>query len=147
MEDFHVGQKFTAGPMTVTAQDITAFAEQFDPQDFHTDSLKAKNTVFGEQVASGWHTAALSMRLMLSAVPEIEGGMVGRSIEKLQWPRPVRPGDSLSITIEILEMRVSASNPARGITRIKAVTHNQNNDPVQEMETVIFMPRREKPAA
>src|SRR4051812_46216554 len=90
LEDLSVGQKFAAGPVTVTEAEIIAFAKQYDPQDFHTDPVKAKDTLFGELVASGWHTAALTMRMILAASPKMKGGMIGRSVEKMSWPRPVR---------------------------------------------------------
>src|SRR3954469_1326634 len=93
LEDLTLGQKFKAGPVRITQEEIIAFGKQYDPQDFHTDPGKAKDTVFHELVASGWHTACLSMRMIVDAMPKLKGGMVGRAVEKLNWPRPVRPGD------------------------------------------------------
>ncbi len=142
MEDFYVGQKLVSGPVDVTAEEIIAFAKNFDPQDFHTDPEKAKNTVFGEHVASGWHTAALTMRLITMASPNVKGGMIGRSIEKMNWPRPVRPGDKLYLEAEILELRPSGKDPKRGIARIRNVTYNQSHESVMEMESIVFLPRR-----
>ena len=142
LEDLSVGQKFRAGPRTVTQDEIIAYAKQFDPQDFHTDPVKAKDTVFGELVASGWHTASLTMSMMAKAGPHMRGGMIGRAIEKMNWPRPVRPGDTLSLEIEILELRPSAKSPQRGMARTKNIVTNQNGEPVLEMEVVIFVPRR-----
>lgn len=142
MEDLRVGQVFTAGPVTVTEEEIIAFAEQYDPQDFHTDPEKARDSAFGELVASGWHTAALSMRLILEATPQMKGGMIGRSAEKLNWPRPVRPGDRLSLEIEILELRLSGNKPERGVMRTRNTTLNQEGKPVMTMETIVFVPRR-----
>jgi len=142
MEDCRLGQKFTAGPITVTAEEIIAYAKQFDPQDFHTDPVKAKNTVFGELVASGWHTASLTMRMIVDSMPKMEGGMVGRHIENMNWPRPVRPGDQLSYEAEILDMRASGSNPKRGVLRIRNTTRNQKGETVMEMESIVFIPRR-----
>jgi acyl dehydratase len=144
MEDMNIGQKFTSPAITVSAEDIVAFAEQFDPQPFHLDPVAAEDTLFKGHAASGWHTAAVTMRLMLLAAPNIKGGMIGRGIDKLNWPRPVRPGDSLSVEIELLEMRVSNSNPKRGIARTKIVTRNQKGEPVQDMECVMFVPRRDQ---
>lgn len=140
-EDCTVGRTFNAGPLTVTEADIIAFARQFDPQDFHTDPEKAAGSFFGGLVASGWHTAALSMRLLLASIPPMKGGMIGRQVEKMSWPRPVRAGDRLSIVCEILELRPSAKDALRGIARVKSVTSNQDGKPVMEMESVIFMPR------
>lgn len=142
LEDLHVGQKLTAGPVTVTEKEIIEFAQKYDPQDFHTDPVKAKNTVFRELVASGWHTAGLTMRMVVEATPPMKGGMIGRNIEKISWPRPVKPGDQLSVAMEILDLRPSDSNPTRGIMRTKTTTFNQNHEPVMEMETIVFVPRR-----
>jgi acyl dehydratase len=142
MEDLHVGQKFTAGPVWVTEKEIIAFGKQYDPQDFHTDPVKAKSSAFGELVASGWHTAALSMRMIVAAVPPMKGGMIGRSAEKISWPRPVRPGDRLSLEVEILELRISDNKPERGIMRTRNTTVNQEGRPVMTMETIVFVPRK-----
>lgn len=144
MEDLAVGQRFSAGPLDVTAEDITAYAKKYDPQDFHTDPARAKNTVFGELIASGWHTASLTMRLIIEASPPMKGGMIGRSVERMNWPKPVKPGDKLYFEGEILDLRASNSNPDRGIMRVKNTTFNQNREPVLEMETVVFVPRRPK---
>lgn len=142
MEDFAVGQSFTSMTITVTPEMIVAFAREYDPQYFHLDAAQAKSSVFQGLSASGWHTAALTMRMLIDAVPDIEGGMVGRAIEKMQWPRPVRPGDVLQTTVEVLDLRVSNSDPRRGVGRIRVTTRNQKSETVQEMETIIFLPRR-----
>lgn len=139
-DDCHIGQKFTAGPVTLTADEIIAFAKLYDPQDFHTDPEKAKDTAFSQLTASGWHTAALTMRMVVDAIPKMKGGMIGRGIEKISWPRPVLPGDTLSYEAEIIEMRKSEKNPARGIMRIKNTTSNQRGEPVMEMESIVFIP-------
>ncbi|MBI3441374.1 MAG: MaoC family dehydratase [Proteobacteria bacterium] len=144
LEDLQIGQRFCAGPVLVTAEDIIAFAKQFDPQDFHIDPIKARDTAFGELVASGWHTGSLTMRLIEEATPKMKGGMIGRSIEKMGWPRPVRPGDRLSVEVEILEFRALDSRPERGTMRTKNTTFNQHREPVLEMEAVAFVPRRLK---
>jgi len=144
LEDLSVGQKFHAGPVQVTQEAIIAFAKQFDPQDFHTDPVKAKDTFFGELVASGWHTASLTMRMIVDASPKMKGGMVGRVVEKMGWPRPVRPGDVLSLELEILDLRTSAKSPERGLMRTKNTVTNQKGEPVLEMETVVFVPRKTK---
>ena len=146
MEDLKVGQKFSAGPIDVTTEDIIAYAKKYDPQDFHTDPALAKNTVFGHLIASGWHTASLTMRLIIEASPPMKGGMIGRSVERMSWPKPVVPGDKLYFEGEILDIRASNSNPERGIMRVKNTTFNQNHEAVLEMETVVFVPRRPKAA-
>lgn len=142
LEDLAFGQKFTAGPMQVTQEAIIAFGKQYDPQDFHTDPVKAKDTVFGELVASGWHTASLTMRMIVDAMPKMKGGMVGRAIEKLGWPHPVRPGDVLSLEVEIIDLRTSEKSPERGLIRTKNTVTNQKGEAVLEMEAVVFVPRR-----
>lgn len=144
MEDLKVGQKFTAGPIKVTAEDIIAFARQFDPQPFHLDAEAAKQTPFGELVASGWHTASMTMRMIVDSSPNMEGGMIGRSVERLNWLRAVKPGDTLSFEAEILEMRGSGSDPRRGVMRIHNTTSNQNGEAVLTMESIVFVPRRPK---
>jgi acyl dehydratase len=142
MEDCKAGDKVTGGPVTVSAEDIIAFARQFDPQDFHTDVEKAQTTVFGGLAASGWHTAALTMRMIVDATPKMNGGMIGRTILNINWPRPVRPGDSLTYEGEILDVRPSEKNPKRGTLRIKNTTRNQNGETVMEMESIVLIPRR-----
>ena len=142
MEDFAPGQKYTAGPVTITEEEIIAYGKQFDPQDFHTDPVRAKDTVVGELIASGWHTAGLTMRMIFDAFPQMKGGMIGRSVEKVEWPRPVRPGDRLFLDCEILDVRASKSNPQRGIIRVKCLTLNQRRETAMTMETVIFVPRK-----
>lgn len=143
MEDLAVGQKFTAGPIEVTADEVIAFAKKFDPQDFHLDPEKAKDTVFGEHVASGWHTAALTMRMIVDSSPKMKGGMIGRHIEKLNWMRAVKPGDKLYFEGEILEIRPSGSDPTRGVMRVKNTTKNQHGKPVLQMESVVLVPRKQ----
>lgn len=141
MEDCQVGQTFSGGPTQVTAEAIIAFARQFDPQPFHLDADAAKDSAFGELVASGWHTAAMTMRMMLGSLPDMQGGMIGRRIESIDWPAPVRPGDTLTTQSEILHLRAT-SNPARGLMRLKTDTFNQSGQAVMKMEAMIFVPRR-----
>jgi acyl dehydratase len=142
LEDLKPGQTFKAGPVTMTQDEIIEFARKYDPQAFHTDPIKAKDSIFGELIASGWHTAALTMRMITEATPKMKGGMVGRSVEKMGWPRVVRPGDTLALTIEVLETWPTKSNPSRGMMRTRNVVRNQKDEIVMEMETVIFVPRR-----
>jgi acyl dehydratase len=146
MEDLAVGQKFSGGPIEVTAEGIIEYAQKFDPQDFHTDKQRAKKTVFGGLIASGWYTASLTMRMVVESSPKMLGGMIGRSVERMSWPRAVRPGDKLYFEGEILDLRASNSNPERGIMRVKNTTYNQNREPVLEMETIVFVPRKPKAA-
>lgn len=122
--------------VSVSETEIIAFATQFDPQPFHTDPVAAKDTVFGGLVASGWHTAALTMRLFVESDLDPAGGLVGAGAEVLDWPRPVRPGDTLHVEVEVLSVRESKTRPTQGMIVVRAVTVNQNGDPVQ-----IFQPK------
>lgn len=142
LEDLHPGRRFTAGPVTVTEAEIIAFASRFDPQPFHTDpDAAATHPVFQGLAASGWHTAALTMPLVLEAAGHIAGGIVGGGGE-LQWPRPVRPGDSLSVEIEVLEVAPSRSRPDRGSALMRNRTLNQHGQEVQVFTVRIVVPRR-----
>lgn len=142
MEDLSVDQIFEAGPIEVRAEDIVAFAARFDPQVFHLDAEKAKDSAFGELVASGWHTASMTMSMIVAAMPQMKGGMIGRTVENLTWLRPVRPGDRLTYRGEIIGLRASGGDTKRGILRTKNTTFNQHGEPVLEMTCVIFVPRR-----
>lgn len=141
MEDCRAGMTFTAEPVTVTAEEIVAFAQQFDPQPFHLDDTAARTTIFGGLIASGWHTSSLVMRRMLACLPPMEGGMIGRRIETLDWPRPLRAGDSLHVHCEIKDVRATR-NPERGLMRLKTEAKNQHGETVLLMEALIFIPRR-----
>jgi len=142
MEDLSVGQRYTSGPIDVSEEDAIDFARKYDPQEFHTNPAEAKLSLFGGLIISGWHTAALTMRLIIEASPRMKGGMIGRSVEKISWLRPVKPGDKLTYEGEILELRASNSNPTRGVMRVKNSTFNQSGEKVLEMESVVFVPRR-----
>src|SRR5437763_2628909 len=129
--DLHVGQRFTSGTHAIDEAQIKAFAIQFDPQPFHLDDAAAKGTLFGGLAASGWHTAALTMRLLVNGGAPIAGGIIGAGAEELRWPRPVRPGDELAVESEVLEIRPSRSRPTQGLMKMRSTTLNQNNEPVQ----------------
>ena len=130
-EDFKVGDRFAGGSIDVTQDAIISYARQFDPQPFHTDPDAAKKTLFGELVASGWHTASMTMRLFATSDIRIVNGIVGGGAEQLSWPRPVRPGDRLTVRSEVLDTRVSRSKPDRGMIRVRVDTLNQNDEVVQ----------------
>ena len=130
-EDFKVGDTFAGGSVDVTQDAIIAYARQFDPQPFHTDPEAAKKTMFGELVASGWHTASITMSLFATSEIRIVNGIIGGGVEQLAWPRPVRPGDRLSVRSEVLETRPSQSKPDRGMIRVRVETLNQNGEVVQ----------------
>lgn len=129
LEDLRVGQTFVTGSVTVTAEAIKAFARDYDPQPFHLDEAAAKDSLFGGLAASGWHTAALSMRLLVDGLP-FAGGLIGVGGETT-WPRPTRPGDTLTVHVEILEIAPSKSRPDRGMVRTRNETRNQHGEPVQ----------------
>ena len=129
LEDLHVGQTFTTGSITVTTEAIKAFAREYDPQPFHLDEAAAQASLFGGLAASGWHTAALSMRLLVDGLP-IAGGLIGVGGETT-WPRPTRPGDTLTVHIEVLEITPSRSRPDRGMVRTRNETRNQHGEAVQ----------------
>ena len=131
LEDFAVGQKYTSGPLSVEATDIKAFATQFDPQPFHLDEDAAAKTLFGGLAASGWHTAALTMRLLVQGEMKPAGGIIGAGFDEFRWPRPVRPGDTLRVESEILEVRESRSRPGQGMVKVRTTTLNQDSEPVQ----------------
>jgi len=130
LEDVFVGQRFVTGTHTLTAEAIKAFAGDYDPQPFHTDEETAKDTFFGGLAASGWHTAAITMRLQAESGPPIAGGMIGAGGE-ISWPRPTRPGDTLHVESEITEVKPSKSRPERGFITLKSETKNQKGEVVQ----------------
>lgn len=141
-EDFAVGQIFRSGPVHMDQARIIAFAQEFDPQPQHLGPESATDTLFGELVASGWHTAAASMRLYVGALPPIAGGGQGVALEGLAWPSPVRPGDDLGIALEVIAVRPSRSKPDRGLVQIKAITRNQHDQIVQTATHTMMVPRR-----
>ena len=132
LEDFEVGQIFGSGQVTVTEEEIIRFGTQFDPQPFHLDPEAAKGTFFRGLAASGWHTAALTMRLLVGGEMTPANGIIGAGFETLNWPRPVRPGDALHVVSEVLEVRPSKSRPTQGMIKVRSTTLNQNDEVVQE---------------
>jgi acyl dehydratase len=142
LEDFAAGQVFSTGRLRVDADQIKAFARQFDPQPFHLDEAAAQKSVFRGLAASGWHTAALTMRLMADGEFKPAGGIIGVGFDELTWQRPVRPGDELHAESEILEVRPSKSRPDRGTIRVRTTTYNQNGETVQAFTGSLIVPRR-----
>ena len=126
----------------LSAADIKSFAREFDPQPFHLDDAAAAKTLFGGLAASGWHTAAMTMRLLVDGGLPLAGGIIGVAMEEIQWPRPVRPGDRLRVVSEVLEARPSRSKPLQGIAKIRVTTLNQINEPVQIMTSNLVVQRR-----
>jgi acyl dehydratase len=145
-EYFTAGQIFKPdGRVQVEKDDIVAFAKQYDPQPFHLDEEAARKSIFGRLVASGWHTAALTMSLIARSEYRPVGGTVGLGFDGLRWPTPVLPGDELHIETEVLEMRPSKSRPDRGLMKMRTRTLNQHGQVVQEVIGNAMVPRR--PAA
>jgi acyl dehydratase len=131
LEDFAVGQIFGSGRLRVEGERIKSFAAEFDPQPFHLDEDAAKHTIFRGLAASGWHTAALTMRLLVESELKPAGGIVGAGFDEFRWPRPVRPGDELHLVSEVLEVRPSRSRPEQGLIKLRTTTLNQADEPVQ----------------
>jgi acyl dehydratase len=142
LEDFAVGQVFQTGRMRVEKEEIFAFARQFDPQPYHLDEDVARQSPFQGLAASGWHTAAMTMRLLVDGELRPAGGILGVGFDELSWPRAVHPGDELHAASEILEVRPSKSRPDRGMIRVRTTTFNQNNEPVQVFTGNLLVPRR-----
>jgi acyl dehydratase len=129
-DDYRPGHVFEAGSRTVTEAEILAFARDFDPQSFHTDPVAAGTSIFGGLVASGWHTAALMMRLFADNVLCPESSLGSPGVDELRWPNPVRPGDTLTLRVTVLKARRSQSKPDRGIVTLAWQAVNQHGAPV-----------------
>lgn len=146
LEDFAVGQKYRSTRLPVEAAAIKSFASAFDPQPFHLDEEAARSTFFGGLAASGWHTAALTMRLLVESDLRPAGGIIGARGEELTWPRAVRPGDELEVETEVLEVRPSGSRPRHGFVKLRTTTLNQRQEPVQVLVMSLLVERRAVPA-
>ena len=143
LEDFTAGQKF-GGPerVRVEAARIKSFAAEFDPQAFHLDDAAARASIFRGLAASGWHTAAMTMRLLVASDLKPAGGIVGAGFDEFRWPTPVRPGDELRVESEVLEVRPSKSRADIGIIKLRTTTLNQNGEAVQVTLGSLMVPRR-----
>src|SRR5215470_12438639 len=130
LEDFSAGQKFESGRLRVERERIKSFAAEFDPQPFHLDEEAARRSLFGGLAASGWHTAAMTMKLLVESELEPAGGILGAGFDEFRWPKPVRPGDELHLEIEVLEVRPSKSRPDRGLIKLRTTTLNQKGEAV-----------------
>ncbi len=137
LDDLHVGQRFAAGPVTASAAEIKSFAGAFDPQPFHLDEAAAEATVFKGLAASGWHTAALTMRMLVKGGLPIATGVIGVGGE-IAWPRPVRPGDELRVVSEVLTIVPSRSKPGQAVVTVRSTTTNQNGEAVQILTAKLF---------
>jgi acyl dehydratase len=142
LDDFTAGQVFKSGRLPVDKEQILAFASQFDPQPHHLDEEAARKSVFKGLAASGWHTAAMTMRLLVESEFQPADGILGLGLEELSWPRPVRPGDELRVEGEVLEVRPSKVRTDRGVIRLRTTTLNQNDQPVQIFTGNLLVPCR-----
>ena len=140
-EDFFLGQRFSSGSYVLTAERIRAFAAEFDPQPFHLDENAARMSLFGGLAASGWHTAAITMRLNVEGGLPLAGGIIGAGAE-VAWPRPTRPGDILRVESEVMEIIPSRSRPDRGRVIVMTRTFNQNDEIVQTLKSQLVVFRR-----
>ena len=140
-EDLTKGERFKSDTYSVSEEQIISFSGEFDPQPFHLDRAVAGRTMFGELIASGWHTAAITMRLFVQTLDFAEGA-IGLGIDELRWPNAVKPGDVLRVETEIVDLRESQSKPKYGIVRIKNVTTNQRGEVVQTMFASALVLRR-----
>ena len=141
LDDLAVGQRFTSGTKEVTEDEILRFAREYDPQPFHTDPEAAKSTLFQGLAASGWHTMAMSMRLMVDGGLPLAGVIIGAGGE-ISWPMPTRPGDTLTVDSEIVEIKPSRSRPDRGMVTVRNETKNQRGEIVQVMVGKLIVPKK-----
>jgi acyl dehydratase len=141
LDDLHLGQQFVSGTWAIDKEQITKFATEFDPQPFHLDEGAGRRSVFAGLVASGWHTAAITMRLLVEGGVPLAEGIVGVGGE-IQWLKPTRPGDILQVTSEIVEIRPSRSRPDRGMVTLRSETRNDRGDVVQVFIGKLIVPRR-----
>jgi acyl dehydratase len=146
LDDIAQGQRFN-GTTRIRIEDdrIKTFAAEFDPQPFHLDEGAAAASVFRGLAASGWHTAAVTMRLLVEGEFKPAGGIVGAGFDELRWPRPLRPGDELRVESEVLEVRPSKSRPDQGLVKLRTTTLNQDGEVVQISVGNVLVPRRQKP--
>lgn len=141
LDDLHVGQRFTSGTYLMEEARIKEFAAEFDPQPFHLDETAANASVFKGLVASGWHTAAVAMRLLVTGGLPLANGLVGFGGE-IAWPKPTRPGDILCVEGEIVEITPSRSKPHQGIVTMRATMFNQDREAVYVLTAKLLVPRR-----
>ncbi len=142
LEDFAVGQTFGSGRLRLDKDRIKSFAAEFDPQPFHLDEEAARDTIFRGLAASGWHTAALTMRLLVEGELKPAGGIIAAGFDEFRWPQPVRPGDELRVESEVLEVRPSKSRPDQGLIKVRTTTLNQDGEAVQVHVGNLLVPRR-----
>jgi acyl dehydratase len=142
LEDFAVGETFETASFTIASEESFAFARAYDPQPFHLDEAAAARSIFGELTCSGWHTAAVTMRLIVESGVMRETGIVGTGIDEMRWLAPVKPGDTLRVRGEVVERIVSRSRPGRGTLRVRNVTYNQHGVAVMSHVANLVVPTR-----
>jgi acyl dehydratase len=143
LEDLYIGQQFTSGFYEISDDKIRAFAEEFDPQPFHLDKTAAEGSIFRGLAASGWHTAAITMRLLVTAGLPLGNGIIGLGGE-IAWPKPTRAGDTLRVESEILEIIPSRSKPDQAIVKVRSTTLNQNDEAVYVFTSKCLVFKREQ---
>jgi acyl dehydratase len=142
LEDLHVGEKIRTGSVTVSEEDILEFSRRFDPQPMHDNPEAAARGPFRGLIASGWHTAALVMRLTVDSNPLGSLPLLGLGVDGIEWPQPVRPGDTIQVEMEIVEIRPSKSRPSHGIVKIRSTARNQRGEVVYKVTPNCWVPRR-----
>ena len=140
-DDLKTGDRFKSEPLSVTVKEVVEFAHKFDPQMLYLSRRRAERSIFKGLIASGWHTAAMSMRLFVKTLNFAEGA-IGLGVDELRWPNAVRPGDVVTVETEIIDVRSSRSRPGYGIIRLRNVTTNQRGEVVQTMLASAMVPRR-----
>lgn len=140
-EDFSIGQVFISNSYQITSQEIIEFAKKYDPQIFHTDEELAKNSFFGKLVASGWHTAAITMKLIIESDMKIVGGMIGAGVE-ISWPKPTLPNDILTVYSTIIELNEPKSRPDCGFILVESLTKNQNDEILMREKSRVMVKKR-----
>jgi len=141
LEDLHVGQRFTSDSFVITEDRIKSFAEEFDPQPFHLDNAAAQNTVFRGLAASGWHTAAVAMKLLVTGGLPLGNGIIGLGGD-ISWPKPTRPGDTVHVESEVLEITPSKSKPNQAVVRVRSTTLNQDGEAVHQFTSKVLVLKR-----
>jgi acyl dehydratase len=142
LEDFEPGGVHAAGSVQLSEEEILEFARRYDPQVFHVDPEAARTTIYGGLIASGWHTVAVTMRLLVDHVFGAAANMGSPGVDEIRWPRPVRPGDTLSVRVTVLDVRPSRSKPDRGVLRFRVDADNQDGEPTMSMVGASIMGRR-----
>ncbi|MCL2713103.1 MAG: MaoC family dehydratase [Alphaproteobacteria bacterium] len=141
-EDFHCGRYGSFGPRHVTREEILAFAREFDPQPMHVDEEAAKNTMLEGLSASGWHLCGVMMRMLVDGFIGRAASLGSPGVDEVRWLAPLRPGDDLTLDVDILETRLSASRPGIGIVKVKSTIRNAKDQVLCEMVSCGFFRQR-----